>query len=83
MAKKGGKSKGFISQGIHSNVDRRVSNAARREYLLSGERVINQLAAWKKGKNVVLTIANPNPNETNKRFVRVKARDVWGDPRRK
>jgi len=83
MAKKGGKSKGFISQGLHSNVSRRVTNAARREYLASGKRVMNQLAAWKKGKNVVLTISNPNPNETNKRFIRVKARDVWGDPRRK
>jgi hypothetical protein len=83
MAKKGGKSKGFISQGIHSNVSRSVSNALRREYMASGERVVNQLAAWKKNKNVVLTIENPNKNETNKRFIRVRAHDVWGSPKSK
>ena len=82
MGKKGGKSKGFISQGIHSNVSRPVTNAMRREYMASSERVMNQLAAWKKNKNVVLTMENPNKNETNKRFIRVKAFDVWGSPKR-
>ncbi len=78
MAKKGGKSKGFISQGKHSNVSRTICNAMRREYMTSGERVVNQLAAWKRGRNVVLTIENPNKNETNKRFIRVNARDLKG-----
>lgn len=83
MAKKGGKSKGFISQGLHSNVSARISNAQRREYMASSERVINQLQAWKKNKNVVLTIENPNTNETNKRFIRVRAHDYWGSPKQK
>lgn len=83
MAKKGGKSKGFISQGIHSNVARRTTNAMRREYMASGERIMNQLMAWKKGKNVVLTIENPNKNETGKRYIKVKATDVWGSPKYK
>lgn len=83
MAKKGGKSKGFISQGIHSNVSRSVTNALRREYMSSSERIMNQLAAWKKNKNVVLTIENPNKNETHKRFIRVRAHDVWGSPKSK
>lgn len=83
MAKKGGKSKGFISQGIHSNVSRSVTNALRREYMASSERIMNQLAAWKKNKNVVLTIENPNKNETHKRFIRVRAHDVWGSPKSK
>jgi len=81
MGKKGGKSKGFISQGIHSNVNRSVLKAMRQDYMASGERMSNQRAAWTKGKNVVLTIANPNPNETNKRFIRVNARDLWGSPK--
>lgn len=83
MAKKGGKSKGAVSAGIHSNVSSKITNAMRRDYMASGERIINQLMAWKKGKNVVLTIANPNKNEVSKRFIRVKAIDVWGDPRAK
>lgn len=81
MGKKGGKSKGFISQGIHSNVKRSVLKAMRQDYMASGDRLANQRAAWARGKNVVLTIENPNKNETNKRFIRVKARDLWGSPK--
>jgi hypothetical protein len=77
MAKKGGKSKGNVSAGMHSNVARSVVNATRKEYLASGDRVLNQLASFRKGGNVVLTIPNPNPNETNKRFIRVPASQVW------
>jgi hypothetical protein len=74
--KKGGKSKGFISQGIHTNVTGSVKRAMRADYLASGERLINQRRAFDKGKNVMVTIANPNPNETNKRFIRVPAQDA-------
>jgi len=31
-------------------------------------------------KNVMLTVPNPNKNETNKRFIRVSAREYWGNP---
>lgn len=46
-------------------------------------RAIDQRKAFEEGKNVVLTIANPNPNETNKRFIKVNARDVWKKPNSK
>ena len=72
MAKKGGKSKGFISQGKHSNVDRKITNAMRSDYLKSGDRIINQLRALQQGKDIVMTIANPNREQTNKRFIKVK-----------
>jgi hypothetical protein len=75
--KKGGKSKGFISKGIHSNVSRSLRNALRRDYMASAERIINQRLAFNRGKNVVATIENPNKHETNKRFIRVNAREVW------
>ena len=45
------------------------------------ERQIRQRASWKRGRNVVLTIENPNKNETNKRFIKVNAKDVWGEHR--
>lgn len=78
MAKgKGGKSKGFISQGIHSNVSKATRRAMRADYLASGERLVNQRKAFDAGKNVMVTIPNPNPNETNKRFIRVNAKTVW------
>jgi hypothetical protein len=72
MAKKGGKSKGFISQGKHSNVDRKIVNAMRSDYLQSGDRIMNQLRALQKGKDVVMTIANPNKEQTNRKFIKVK-----------
>jgi hypothetical protein len=77
MGKKGGKSSGFISQGIHSNVSKATRRAMRTAYLASGERIINQRKAFDAGKNVMVTIPNPNPNETNKRFIRVNAKTVW------
>jgi hypothetical protein len=83
MPKKGGKSKGAISAGIHSTVNRSITNTLRRIYMSSGQRHMNQLHAWRKGKRVILTIQNPNKNETNKPYIRVNARDYWGDPRTK
>jgi hypothetical protein len=83
MGKKGGKSKGAVSAGVHSNVSRKITNALRREYMASGERIMNQLRAWKRGKNVVLTIENPNKEDKSRRYIRVRAIDLWGDPRTK
>ena len=77
MAKKGGKSKGFISQGVHSNVSKAVRKEMRRDYMATGERVMNQRRAFNAGKNVMVTIPNPNQNETNRRFIRVPAKQVW------
>jgi hypothetical protein len=77
MAKKGGKSKGLISNGVNSNVSRKLSNAMRRDYMASGDRIMNQLLAFRRGRNVMLTMENPNKNETNKRFIRVAAKHVW------
>lgn len=83
MAKKGGKSKGFISQGKHSNVDRKVTNAMRRDYLQSGERVLNQLAALNQGKDVVMTVPNPNKEQTNKPFIKVRVSGkAWVEDRK-
>lgn len=67
---KGGKSSGNVSAGIHKTVNKKLRNALRREYLASNERPVNQLKALKQGKDVVITIENPNREETNKRFIR-------------
>ena len=42
------------------------------------ERTNAQIDAWMKGKNVILTIPNPNPNEVKQPFIRRKATEVWG-----
>ena len=44
-----------------------VTKRRRRDYIASdGGKMINQLNAYKNNKNVMLTIPNPNKNETNK-----------------
>ena len=75
--KKGGKSKGSISQGKHSNVSsatRRAVRAARSP----GERLLNQHKAWLAGKNVRVTIESPNKEETNNRFIKVSGDEYFG-----
>jgi hypothetical protein len=39
------------------------------------------MSAYLKGRNPWLTVPNPNTNETNKKFIRVKAEDLWGNPK--
>lgn len=46
------------------------------------DRIMNQLKAHLAGKRVMLTIANPNNNETNKPFIKVPASTVWRGGRR-
>jgi hypothetical protein len=77
MAKKKSRDK-YVSKGVVGTTKSRNKN----DPTYPMKRLINQHNAWRMGKNVVLTIANPNPNETNKRFIKVNARDHWGDPKR-
>jgi len=79
MAGKKSKGKHYVSKGEHSNISRWLKKACRRDYLENRrvERVNNQMTAFLKGKRVMLTIENPNKNETNKKFIRVPANEVW------
>ena len=70
--------KNYVSKGIVGTTKSRSKQDA--DY--PQRRMINQLRAYHAGKNVVLTIPNPNPNETNKRYIKVNARDVWKPVRR-
>lgn len=75
MAKgKGGSGKTYTSKNERiSSISTRVNDPA--------QHLINQKAAWAKGKRVVLTIPNPNKNETNKRFIKVTGLVHWGNPK--
>ena len=57
-------SKGTVNQSPNS-MTKKISKESRREYMASGLREYNQLMAFKRGRNVVVTIPNPNTNETN------------------
>lgn len=72
-----------MAKGKSSSGKQYVSKGERRSSMRTrqsdpGTRLINQQKAWSEGKNVMLTIPNPNPNETNKRYIRVNASSVWG-----
>jgi hypothetical protein len=36
------------------------------------DKIMDKLKVWSRGKKVMVTIPNPNKNETNKRFIRVE-----------
>tara|TARA_Y100000593_G_scaffold88387_1_gene170588 strand:- start:322 stop:600 length:279 start_codon:yes stop_codon:yes gene_type:complete len=79
--KKGGKSSGFVSNGERPNVRKDVRKMMRREYLSNSLEVVNnKLAAWAKGKRVMLTIPNQGADNAKHSFIRVPATDVWGKP---
>jgi len=66
------------SKGERRSVSKSVTKAVRRNYMNNDfARMRNQFDAFNKGKNVMVTIPNPNTNETNKRFIRVSAKDIW------
>ena len=69
------------SKGERSNVNKKLCNAIRSNTTLL-QRTLNQREAWLRGKKVMLTIPNPNDKETNKKFIKVNAKDIWGSPKK-
>lgn len=70
----------YTSKGIVGRNDRSISNAVRRERS-EADNMLNMFRAFEKGKKTYVTIDNPNPNETNKRRIRVLANHLYGDPK--
>lgn len=77
MAKHKKKRTKKISKGLRpsiSNSTLRLVSDARD----GAEIAFNKLEAWRAGKNPWFTISNPNSNETNKPFIRIKADRYFG-----
>jgi len=74
MGKKSSKTS-YTSKGIVGRPAR--SRLRHFEEGFASQKIINQLNAFRQGKNVMLTIENPNKNETNKPMIRVPAHTVW------
>lgn len=74
MAKKRKRTK-KISKGLRPTINSWVIKACSAD---DTTRAQNKLDAWMSGKNPWITIANPNPSETAKRFIRVKADRYFG-----
>ena len=70
----------YQSKGERPNVKRNILNAVRRDVTPS-QKMEHIMIAYLKGRNPWLTVPNPNTNETNKKFIRVKSEDLWGNPK--
>jgi len=66
-----------VSKGLHCQKPSRWVKERRREWNGSNAQQTAKLKAFLAGKNVMLTIPNSNKNETNKKFIRVNAKEVW------
>lgn len=70
-----------VSKGERRCVNKNLLKSIRLAYLSSDERIRNQIAAWRRGKNVMLTIPNPDKKNTKERMIRIPAIEHWGYPR--
>ena len=75
---KGKKSKGknYTSKEGRNSVSRPLVKAVRSDRAPL-EVMLNKLSAWKKGQNPWITVTNPNSLETNRIFIKVRARQEW------
>lgn len=65
------KRKTYTSKGGPRSVDKKTLKAMRSDRT-EADALIDKLKVWSRGKKVMVTIPNPNKNETNKRFIRVE-----------
>ena len=70
MGKKTSRAK-YTSKGKRASVSKETLKAVRAERS-ELDKILNKLKVWSTGKKVMVTIPNPNKNETNKRFIRVE-----------
>lgn len=77
MAKKKSRAK-YTSKGLRRN----VASKRRDPEPTVADTFINKWNAFLKGHKVFYTIPNPNPDERNKKFIRVEAKTLYGDYRK-
>ena len=75
--------KTYVSKGQRVNVDHSLLKSVRRARTTLDIHK-NKITSWSKGQNPWLSVPNPNCDgtvNTNKRNIRIRANDYWGDPR--
>lgn len=73
MAKHKKKRTKKVSKGLRPSISNTTLKLAK-----SGYDIMNKLNAWRRGKKGFIIIANPNTEETNKRFIRVSYERFFG-----
>ena len=69
--------KTVVSKGQRRSIVAGVKEV--RQERSEGEKAYNKLKAWRKGQNPWITVPG---TQTNKRFIKVRANAVYGDPKR-
>ncbi len=72
--------KTVTSKGKHSSINRALATKVRAS-LNAVNGYGNLIDSWKKLQNPWLTVENPSKEQTNRKFIRVRANDYWGNPR--
>lgn len=65
----------YISKGLYRSVSRSTLNAMKADRS-PADVLLNKQRAWIRGSNPWVTVDNPNREETNKRFIRVRMNDL-------
>lgn len=79
MAKKSS-GKTYVSKGIHSNVKASTLSVMKRDQN-PANKAMNIQRAWLLGQNPWITINNPNKEQTNRKFIRVRSNELLGHPK--
>ena len=66
----------YTSKGQRRSVSKCVTKAMKKD-VPPLVRLRRQREAFNRGKNVMLTIPNPNKQETREPFIRINAKEVW------
>ena len=66
----------YTSKGQRRSVSKWVTKAMKKD-VPPLVRLWRQREAFNRGKNVMLTIPNPNKQETREPFIRINAKEVW------
>jgi hypothetical protein len=72
------KRKTYVSKGERHSVARSTVKLVR-QGVPEVQKALHKIEAWRAGKNPWITVPGPS---SNMRFVRVRANNLWGDPRR-
>lgn len=65
------KRKAYTSKGKYGSISKETVKAMRKDRTYT-DRLANQLKQWARGRRTMVTVPNPNKNETNKPFIKVE-----------
>lgn len=75
MGGKKSSGKHYTSKGERRNVSKSTLNAMRASRS-EADKMLNKQRAWINGSNPWVTMENPNKEQTNKKFIRVRYNDL-------